>query len=468
MIFATYNDILHFWPSILKPWPSGNVSERKGRIGRGSCGLQAAKTLYKRRAKLAAKSWSASGAAARGIKGACAWDFVCGCYGGWASPAWSSAGMLLVSVARASSRRRLPVRRSATSIVVEGNRRVESRDHPLLFQAGPGERLDAAKIDAGLKALYATGLFQDVRIRPVRRARSSSRWSKTRSSTGSPSRATSKAKDEQLSAEIQSKPRGTLSRPIVQADVQRIIEIYRRSGRYDVRVEPKIIELPNNRVDLVFEINEGGKTGVKTIDFVGNNAYSACRLKDVIKTGETNWLSFLKSNDIYDPDRVEADRDLLRRFYLKNGYADVRIVSAVGRVRSRARRASSSPSRSRKATQYRSARSTSNRTSATSIRRRCARSCALQPGGVYNAEAVEKTVEDMTIEVAKRGYPFADGASARRPRLSRPDGQRRRSSSRRARAPTSSASISAAIPARATTSSGASSISPRATPTTAR
>ena len=89
----------------------------------------------------------------------------------------------------------------------------------------------------------------------------------------------SKLKDEQLANEVQSKPRGTLSRPTVQADVQRIVEIYRRNGRFDVRVEPKIIELPNNRVDLVFEINEGEKTGVKKINFVGNNAYGDQRLQ---------------------------------------------------------------------------------------------------------------------------------------------------------------------------------------------
>ena len=98
-----------------------------------------------------------------------------------------------------------------------------------------------------------------------------------------------KAKDEQLTAEVQSKPRGTLSRPTVQADVQRIIEIYHRSGRFDVSVDPKIIELPNNRVDLVFEIKEGEKTGVKDIQFVGTHAYSSGRLKDVIKTSESNF-----------------------------------------------------------------------------------------------------------------------------------------------------------------------------------
>jgi outer membrane protein insertion porin family len=138
-----------------------------------------------------------------------------------------------------------------------------------------------------------------------------------------------KVKDEQLSAEIQSKPRGTFSRPMVQSDAQRITEIYRRSGRYDVRVTPEIIEQPNNRVDLIFTVTEGSKTGVRSIEFVGNVAYSSYRLKDVIKTRESNLLSFLGGSDVYDPDRVEADRDLIRRFYLKNGYADVQVIAAL-------------------------------------------------------------------------------------------------------------------------------------------
>src|SRR5439155_19938705 len=138
-----------------------------------------------------------------------------------------------------------------------------------------------------------------------------------------------KVKYEQLSAEIQSKPRGTLWRPMVQSDAQRIAEIYRRSGRYDVRVNPEIIEQPNNRVDLVFTITEGSKTGVKQVEFIGNSAYSSYRLKDIIKTHESNLLSFLGGNDVYDPDRVEADRDLIGRFYLKNGYADVQVVAAL-------------------------------------------------------------------------------------------------------------------------------------------
>ena len=116
----------------------------------------------------------------------------------------------------------------------------------------------------------------------------------------------------------------------MQADVQRIIEVYHRNGRFDVQVVPKIIERPNNRVDLIFEVKEGEKTGVKTIIFVGNHAYSDYRLKEVIKTSTSNILSFLQTTDVYDPDRIEADRDLIRRFYLSHGYADVQVVSATG------------------------------------------------------------------------------------------------------------------------------------------
>src|SRR5882762_1163647 len=116
---------------------------------------------------------------------------------------------------------------------------------------------------------------------------------------------------------------------MVQSDAQRIAEIYRHSGRYDVHVYPEIIEQPNNRVDLVFTITEGSKTGVKSVEFVGNVAYSSYRLKDITKTRESNLLSFLGGADVYDPDRVEADRDLIRRYYLKHGFADVQVVAAL-------------------------------------------------------------------------------------------------------------------------------------------
>ena len=134
--------------------------------------------------------------------------------------------------------------------------------------------------------------------------------------------------DDALSAEVQLKPRTVYTRARVQADVQRILDVYRRQGMYAAQVDPKIINLDNNRIDVVFEINEGPTTKVRAINFIGNSAFSNSQLRYVISTTQTSLLSFLKSTNIYDPDRLNLDRELLRQFYLKNGYADVRIVSA--------------------------------------------------------------------------------------------------------------------------------------------
>ncbi len=164
--------------------------------------------------------------------------------------------------------------------------------------------------------------------------------------------------------------------------------------------------MPNNRVDLVFEINEGAKTGVKEIHFVGTHAYSSGRLKRVIKTTETNWLSFLQTTDIYDPDRVEADRDLLRRFYLTHGYADVRIVSALGEY-DPAKKGFIITFTIDEGDQYHIGSvdviSNVHAIDPSSLRSRA----KLSPGDIYNADLVQKSVEAMTIEAAKHGYAFA-------------------------------------------------------------
>ena len=290
---------------------------------------------------------------------------------------------------------------SGLAISVEGNRRVEADTIRTYFRGG-----SAQDIDEALKSLYATGLFSDVRIN-----HSGNRLIVTVVENPVINRVAfegnKKAKDEQLKTEVQSKPRGTLSKPTVQADVQRIIEIYRRTGRFDVRVEPKFIELPNNRVDLVFEISEGDKTGVKLITFVGNNHFSSGRLRDIVKTSESNWLSFLQTTDIYDADRVEADRDLLRRFYLKNGYADVRIVSAVGEY-DPAKKGFVVTFNIDEGPQYKVGTldvvSNVRAIDPASLRS----TLKLSAGSVYNADLVEKSVETMTIEAAKRGYAFAN------------------------------------------------------------
>jgi outer membrane protein insertion porin family len=331
---------------------------------------------------------------------------------------WGAAGLILAHFvfsvfAMLATPAPLAMAQSAEQIIVQGNRRVEAETIRSYFRPGPGQRLDAAKIDEALKALYASGLFQDVKI-----SQSGGRIVVTVVENAVINRVVfegnKRVKDEQLANEVQSKPRGTLSRPTVQADVQRIVELYRRSGRYDVRVEPKIIELPNNRVDLIFEISEGRKTGVRSIRFVGNNSFSSMRLKEEIKTAETGLLAFLQTSDIYDPDRVEADRDLLRRFYLKHGFADVRIVSANAEYDPQTKSFTITFT-IEEGPQYRFGKvdiqSNVRAVDAEALRSRLKTS----PGAVYNAEAVEKTVEAMAIEVARRGYPFA---------LIRPRGER--------------------------------------------
>ncbi|MEA2906597.1 MAG: outer membrane protein insertion porin family [Alphaproteobacteria bacterium] len=293
---------------------------------------------------------------------------------------------------------------SVSSIVVEGNRRVEASTVRSYFKPSRDGRLGPHEIDEAYKALYATGLFLEVRISTVG-GRVVVVVMENPVINRIAFEGNSRVKDEQIKLEIQSKERGTLSRPVVQTDVQRIVEVYRRSGRYDVRVDPKIIELPNNRVDLVFEITEGDKTTVRYIEFVGNRAYSDYRLKDVIKTSETGILAFLQTANIYDPDRLEADRELLRRFYLKHGYVDVRIVTAAAAY-DPARRGFVVNFMIDEGEQYRvgtvDVRSNVRTLDPGLLRSRL----RVYPGEVYNTEAVEKTVEDMTIEGARQGNAF--------------------------------------------------------------
>jgi outer membrane protein insertion porin family len=294
---------------------------------------------------------------------------------------------------------------NTASIIVEGNRRVDADTIRSYFRVGPGEHVDTVKIDSALKALYASGLFQDIRI-----SQRGGRLVVTVIEAPVIDRlafeGNNKIKDEQLSQELQSKARGTLSRAMVQADVQRIIEVYHRNGRFDVQVVPKIIERPNNRVDLIFDIKEGEKTGVKSIVFVGNHAYTDYRLKEVIKTSTSNFLSFLQSTDVYDPDRIEADRDLLRRFYLSHGYADVQVVSAVGEY-DPVIKGFIITFTIEEGQQYRfgTVEVQSNIRAVDSQSLRYA--LRMKQGDIYNSDAVEKTVENVTVEISKHGYPFA-------------------------------------------------------------
>lgn len=297
------------------------------------------------------------------------------------------------------------VAQTLSSISVQGNRRVELDTIRSYFKPDASGRLDQASIDDALKALIETGLFQDVSINRVGNGL-------VVSVVENPVinrvafEGNKKVKDDQLKSEIQSKPRGTFSRPMVQSDVRRIVEIYRHSGRYDVHVTPEFIEQPNNRVDLIFTINEGDKTGIASIEFIGNHAFSSYRLKDVIKTHESNFLSFLGGGDTYDPDRVEADRDLLRRYYLKHGYADVQIIAALTEY-DPGRHGFLVTFKIDEGQQYRVG-SVAFESSIPTFDGNSMRSFSrVNVGSLYNAEALEKSVEEMQVEASRRGYAFA-------------------------------------------------------------
>jgi outer membrane protein insertion porin family len=304
---------------------------------------------------------------------------------------------------------------ATSAIKVEGNRRVEADTIRTYFQSrnsqdGKDRELkdhgfDAKAIDAGFKALYATGLFTDVQIK-----RSGDGLIVTVVEAPVIERiqfeGNKSVKDKQLTDELQSKVRGGLIPATVQADVTRLVDVYKHNGRFDVRIVPKTVAHGSDRVDLVFEITEGEKTTVKRIDFTGNHAFSARQLKDAIKTGQTNILSFLTSSDIYDADRIEADRDLLRRFYLKHGYVDARIVVARAELDAAAKGI---------VVAFTVEEGALYRFGVVDVQSRIpqidGRSLAgdvkMRAGDLYNAELVDKTVDDLTIVLSKRGSPFA-------------------------------------------------------------
>ena len=299
------------------------------------------------------------------------------------------------------------------AVRVEGNERIEADTVRSYLPVGPGDAFDAGAINRSLKSLFATGLFADVTIRREHNAlivgvienpiinRVVFEGNRT-------------IEDGDLEAELQLRPREVYTRPRVQSDVQRLIEIYRRSGRFAAKIEPKVIQLPQNRVDLVFEVDEGPVTGIRRISFIGNERYSDSALRDVIQTRESAWYRFFTTDDTYDPDRLTFDRELLRRFYLANGYADFRVISAVAEL---------TRDRSDFFVTFSLEEGERYRVGAIDIESRL-RDLApsvlrpdvgFEPGDWYDADEVEETVQTLTESVGRRGYAFVDV----RPRIER-------------------------------------------------
>jgi outer membrane protein insertion porin family len=216
-------------------------------------------------------------------------------------------------------------------IIVRGNERIEPTTVISYLPIQPGEAVDPARIDLALKTLFRTDLFSDVRIdfqdgdliinvvenpiinRVIFEGNSG-------------------LKEDKLRDEVSVRPRGIFTRAKVQSDVQRIVELYRRSGRISANVTPQIVELPQKRVDLIFKIDEGPKSGILRVNFLGNRAFSDNDLRDVVVTEQSTWYKFFSTNANYDPDRLEYDKEQLRKHYRNRGYYDFRVASAIAEL----------------------------------------------------------------------------------------------------------------------------------------
>ncbi|CAK0773087.1 Outer membrane protein assembly factor BamA [Azospirillaceae bacterium] len=293
-----------------------------------------------------------------------------------------------------------------TDIRVEGAQRIEPATVRSYLALQPGDVFSQARVDQSLKALFATSFFTDVTIRqegsvlvvalvenPIinRIAFEGNR----------------RIKDEQIQSELQLRPRVVFTRNKAQSDVQRILDVYRRNGRFGATVEPKIIKLDQNRVDLVFEIDEGPRTAVGRINFVGNEKFSSSALREKIQTKESRWYRFMSSDDTYDPDRLTYDRELLRRFYLSEGYADFRVTSGVAEL---------TPEQDtfiitftiEEGERYKfgKVKLVSNLKGLDVEKVRS--SVSAQEGDWYDANEVERTISKLTDSVTALQYPFVD------------------------------------------------------------
>ena len=293
-----------------------------------------------------------------------------------------------------------------SEIRVEGNQRIEPETVRSYMVIAPGDPFDPERIDRSLKTLFATSLFADVNMRREGSALVV-RVVENPIINRLAFEGNLRIGDESLAAEVQLRPRVVYTRSKVQSDVARISEIYRRSGRFGATVEPKVIQLPQNRVDLVFEIDEGPLTRVKKISFIGNKRFSDSRLHEAIQTRESIWYRFLTSDDTYDPDRLTFDRELLRRFYLSHGYADFRVISVVAEL-VRDRTAFFITFTIEEGDRYRFGGVDIETALRDLDTDRLFEFVETEPGDWYDADLVEDTVQELTTQVGSLGFAFVD------------------------------------------------------------
>ncbi len=292
-------------------------------------------------------------------------------------------------------------------IAVQGSQRIEPATVRTYVTVREGDPFDPARIDQSLKNLFGTGLFADVSITRGENNVLVIRVVENPIINRISLEGNDKIKDDDLTKEMQLRPRVVYTRNKVQQDVEKILELYRRKGRFAARVDPKVIELPQSRVDVVFEISEGSPTYVRTINFVGNESFDDDELRNVVLTREERWWRFLTSNDTYDPDRMNYDRELLRRHYVQNGYADFEVISAVAEL---------APNREnfymtftvKEGPRYR-LNKVDLEVAIKDLPREVLESAVIpQSGDWFNGKAIEDTIDGITDAAGTAGYAFVD------------------------------------------------------------
>jgi outer membrane protein insertion porin family len=293
-----------------------------------------------------------------------------------------------------------------SDIKIEGLERIEPETVRSYLLLQPGDSFDPERIDRSLKALFATGLFADVKLDRQGSALVV-RVVENPIINRIAFEGNDKLSDKELNSEIQLRPRVVYTRTRVQNDVTRILDVYRRHARFAATVEPKVIQLSENRVDLIFEVNEGPSTGVRSINFVGNREFSDSALRSVVDTKESRWYRFLSNADTYDPDRITYDRELLRKYYLAEGYADFRVVSAIAEL---------TPDRDGfivtftidEGERYKFGNVDVNIKLKDLPREAVLPLLTVQSGDWYNADAVERSIAKLTDVLGNRGYAFVE------------------------------------------------------------
>lgn len=291
-------------------------------------------------------------------------------------------------------------------ITVQGAERIEESTILSYLPIAPGDTVDAAKLDAAVKALARTDLFADVQIQ-LQGSDLVVRVIENPIINQVVFEGNHNLKEDKLRDEVQVRPRGVFTKSKVQADVQRIVELYRRSGRVSATVTPKIVELPQKRVDLVFEIDEGPKSGILNLNVMGNKEFSDNALRDVVVTKESKWYRFFTNNDNYDPDRIEYDREQLRKFYRNRGYYDFHVLSAVAEL---------VPEKNgfnvtyvlEEGGRYKFGKLTVE----TDLKRldpeRLRKLLPIKEGQIYQDELVEKSTDALTFAAGAAGFAFVD------------------------------------------------------------